>query len=118
SGRKPGDPNGQQRSLNAARCNPGYDASSSSPPPPSSPRKRGSGRATPATPDSRFRGNDEATPLRGSVCFIPTPEYVMRLWSLHPRYLDRQGLLALWREALLARAVLRGETRGYTLHPQ
>jgi len=42
----------------------------------------------------------------------------MRLWSLHPRYLDRQGLLALWREALLARAVLRGQTRGYTRHPQ
>jgi hypothetical protein len=42
----------------------------------------------------------------------------MRLWSLHPRYLDRQGLLALWREALLARAVLRGLTRGYRHHPQ
>jgi len=42
----------------------------------------------------------------------------MRLWTLHPRYLDRQGLVALWREALLARAVLRGRTRGYTRHPQ
>jgi hypothetical protein len=42
----------------------------------------------------------------------------MRLWSLHPRYLDPQGLVALWREALLAKAVLRGETRGYTSHPQ
>lgn len=42
----------------------------------------------------------------------------MRLWSLHPRYLDPQGLVALWREALLARAVLRGETRGYLHHPQ
>jgi len=42
----------------------------------------------------------------------------MRLWSLHPRYLDPQGLVALWREGLLARAVLRGETRGYTRHPQ
>jgi hypothetical protein len=42
----------------------------------------------------------------------------MRLWSLHPKYLDRQGLVALWREALLARAVLRGRTRGYTHHPQ
>ena len=42
----------------------------------------------------------------------------MRLWSLHPKYLDAQGLVALWREALLARAVLRGETRGYTRHPQ
>jgi hypothetical protein len=42
----------------------------------------------------------------------------MRLWSLHPRYLDPKGLVALWREALLARAVLRGQTRGYTAHPQ
>lgn len=42
----------------------------------------------------------------------------MRLWSLHPKYLDRQGLIALWREALLAKAVLRGQTRGYTRHPQ
>jgi hypothetical protein len=44
--------------------------------------------------------------------------YDMRLWSLHPRYLDPQGLVALWREALLARAVLRDETRGYAHHPQ
>lgn len=42
----------------------------------------------------------------------------MRLWTLHPRYLDPQGLVALWREALLARAVLRGMTRGYRHHPQ
>lgn len=42
----------------------------------------------------------------------------MRLWSLHPSYLDRQGLVALWREALLAQAVLRGRTKGYTRHPQ
>ena len=42
----------------------------------------------------------------------------MRLWSLHPKYLDAQGLVALWREALLARAVLRGQTRGYRHHPQ
>ena len=42
----------------------------------------------------------------------------MRLWSLHPRYLDPQGLVALWREALLARAVLRGLTEGYRRHPQ
>lgn len=42
----------------------------------------------------------------------------MRLWSLHPMYLDPQGLVALWREGLLARAVVRGETRGYTRHPQ
>lgn len=42
----------------------------------------------------------------------------MRLWSLHPKYLDPPGLVALWRESLLAKAVLRGETRGYTNHPQ
>lgn len=42
----------------------------------------------------------------------------MRLWSLHPRYLDPRGLVALWREALLAKAVLAGKTRGYTRHPQ
>jgi hypothetical protein len=42
----------------------------------------------------------------------------MRLWTLHPRYLDPQGLVALWREALLAKAVLYGRTRGYRNHPQ
>lgn len=42
----------------------------------------------------------------------------MRLWSLHPKYLDPKGLVALWREALLAQAVLRGDTKGYRHHPQ
>jgi hypothetical protein len=42
----------------------------------------------------------------------------MRLWSVHPRYLDRQGLTAAWREALLAQKVLTGTTRGYRNHPQ
>jgi Pyrimidine dimer DNA glycosylase len=42
----------------------------------------------------------------------------MRLWTLHHQYLDAQGLVALWREALLARAVLRGHTSGYRRHPQ
>lgn len=42
----------------------------------------------------------------------------MRLWSLHPQYLDARGLVALWREALLAQAVLRGQTKGYRHHPQ
>lgn len=42
----------------------------------------------------------------------------MRLWSLHPKYLDPKGLIALWREALLAQAVLRDETKGYRNHPQ
>jgi len=42
----------------------------------------------------------------------------VRIWSLHPKYLDARGLVALWREALLAQAVLRGRTSGYTHHPQ
>jgi hypothetical protein len=42
----------------------------------------------------------------------------MRLWTLHPRYLDPKGLVACWREALLAQKVLSGSTRGYTNHPQ
>ena len=42
----------------------------------------------------------------------------MRIWSLHPKHLDRQGLLAVWRESLLAQAVLRGRTQGYKNHPQ
>ena len=42
----------------------------------------------------------------------------MRLWSVHPKYLDPRGLVALWREGLLAQAVLRGRTRGYRHHPQ
>jgi len=42
----------------------------------------------------------------------------MRLWSFHPQYLDAKGLVALWREALLAKHVLEGRTKGYTHHPQ
>ncbi|MCS7135229.1 MAG: pyrimidine dimer DNA glycosylase/endonuclease V [Candidatus Aenigmarchaeota archaeon] len=42
----------------------------------------------------------------------------MRLWSLHPKYLDRKGLLAQWREGLLAKKVLEGKTKGYKNHPQ
>jgi hypothetical protein len=42
----------------------------------------------------------------------------MRLWTLHPKYLDARGLVALWREALLAQKVLHGATRGYKHHPQ
>lgn len=42
----------------------------------------------------------------------------MRLWSLHPKYLDAKGLVALWREALLAQKVLIGATKGYRNHPQ
>ncbi len=42
----------------------------------------------------------------------------MRMWSLHPSHLDRQGLVAAWREALLAQAVLADRTTGYRHHPQ
>ena len=42
----------------------------------------------------------------------------MRLWSVHPKYLDSKGLVAVWREALLAKKVLEGRTKGYTHHPQ
>jgi len=42
----------------------------------------------------------------------------LRLWSISPRYLDPKGLVALWREALLARKVLEGLTKGYKNHPQ
>jgi hypothetical protein len=42
----------------------------------------------------------------------------MRLWSLHPSMLDRLGLVALWREGLLAQKVLVGQTNGYRFHPQ
>jgi hypothetical protein len=42
----------------------------------------------------------------------------VRLWSIDPVYLDPKGLVALWREGLLALQVLRGNTKGYTNHPQ
>lgn len=42
----------------------------------------------------------------------------MRLWSLHPKYLDSIGLVALWRESLLAKKVLENKTKGYNKHPQ
>ena len=42
----------------------------------------------------------------------------MRIWSLHPKYLDAKGIVALWREALLAKNVLQNKTKGYKHHPQ
>jgi hypothetical protein len=42
----------------------------------------------------------------------------MRLWSIHPKYLDSIGLIALWRETLLAKKVLQKKTKGYKNHPQ
>ena len=42
----------------------------------------------------------------------------MRIWSLHPKYLDAKGIVALWRETLLAQHVLEGKTKGYKNHQQ
>lgn len=42
----------------------------------------------------------------------------MRIWSLHPKHIDSKGLVALWRETLLAKNVLKGNTIGYKNHPQ
>lgn len=42
----------------------------------------------------------------------------MRIWSIHPQYLDTKGILAVWRETLLAKKVLEGKTKGYKNHPQ
>lgn len=42
----------------------------------------------------------------------------MRIWSIHPRYLDTKGLVGVWREGLLAQKVLQGKTVGYKNHPQ
>src|SRR6185295_4973729 len=42
----------------------------------------------------------------------------MRIWSIHPKYLDAKGLVALWRETLLTKHVLEGKTKGYKNHPQ
>lgn len=42
----------------------------------------------------------------------------MRLWSVRFDYLDNIGLIALWREALLAKSVLELKTKGYKNHPQ
>jgi hypothetical protein len=43
---------------------------------------------------------------------------MMRIWSIHPSYLDSIGLVALWREGLLAKKVVEGRTAGYRCHPQ
>jgi len=45
--------------------------------------------------------------------FVP-----MRIWSIHPKYLDGKGLIAVWRETLLAKKVLGNKTKGYKNHPQ
>jgi hypothetical protein len=40
------------------------------------------------------------------------------LWSIHPKYLDTKGLLAVWREGLLAKKVIEKKTQAYGNHPQ
>lgn len=42
----------------------------------------------------------------------------MRLWSIRFDWLDTIGLVALWRESLLAKSVIEGNTIGYRNHPQ
>lgn len=42
----------------------------------------------------------------------------MRIWSIHPAYLDSKRLGAQWREGLLCRYVMNGLTKGYKNHPQ
>ena len=42
----------------------------------------------------------------------------MRIWSIHPMYLDWMGLGAQWREGLLAQKVVQGKTNGWRNHPQ
>lgn len=42
----------------------------------------------------------------------------MRIWSINPKYLDGKGIVALWRETLLAKKVLEGKTKGYRKHSQ
>ena len=51
------------------------------------------------------------------------PAASLRIWSLHPKYLDSIGLVALWRETLLAQSVLKrlaagAASGGYSRHPQ
>jgi len=42
----------------------------------------------------------------------------MRIWSIHPKYLDSKGLIAVWQETLPAKKVLENKTKGYKNHPQ
>lgn len=67
-----------------------------------------------APPNSPFFADCIIQTTKGSL----SESKNMRLWSLHPSYLDAVGLVALWREGLLARKVLQGQTKGYIHHPQ
>lgn len=42
----------------------------------------------------------------------------MRIWSIHPKYLDRKGFGGLWLESIVAKNALEGKTVGYRNHPQ
>jgi hypothetical protein len=53
-----------------------------------------------------------------SLVLLNYLEKEMRIWTLHPKYLDAKGLVALWRETLLAKHVLENKTKGYKNHPQ
>ena len=55
---------------------------------------------------------------RFSIIIPCAKKFLMRLWSIHPKYLDTKGLVAVWREGLLAKKVLEGKTKGYKNHPQ
>lgn len=63
-----------------------------------------------------FPHSPDTGKINGGLSFMV--QAFMRLWSIHPSYLDAVGLVALWREGLLARKVLLGQTKGYTRHPQ
>jgi hypothetical protein len=70
-------------------------------------------------PISWTSGQDRAVGIISVT--LPEPADILssvRLWTVHPKYLDARGLVALWREALLAQKVLQGKTRGYRHHPQ
>lgn len=66
----------------------------------------------------RLSGYNHLVDTGGRRNHTHRPAKSMRLWTIHPKYLDRKGLVALWREALLAQKVLKGKTRGYRHHPQ
>ena len=46
----------------------------------------------------------------------------MRIWTVHPKFLDQKGLGAAWREGLMAQSVLskylKGMKAGYSNHAQ
>src|SRR5512133_2545986 len=90
---------------------------------PTSPRARRWRVVPPDNARSSTHAPDACVAVGSRSRWTPRPPRLgcssdMRLWTLHPRHLDAAGLVALWREALLAQAVLLGRTRGYTRHPQ